>query len=307
LGARFLWSPALVGFFGLGAGLGWIALAPFEAFFGWWGHWGRGFGFGVYRNVNVFGMYRNAAFRGGAVYAGFNGFGGPHQRFGFASREQLMNASAFRGQLPVNPSRNSYQFASRQAFANPRLSSASNRQFFHTNFGANRVTNFTANRGAAGFSGANTARFGQTNASGRYTPQAQQAPRSNTSGWSRFGDPGASSAYRQNYSGAGTPQVHSGQESGWHTFGQAQPSRPAYNNSYQQSRPGGFSNYSAPRYSAPAQRYSAPATPHYSAPSAPHYSAPAARGGGGGGGHPSGGGGSHGGGGHSSGGGGHHR
>ena len=58
-GARFgvsLWSPALVGFFGWGggagvwAGLGWVALAPFEAFHAWWGHglFGRGgVGFGV--------------------------------------------------------------------------------------------------------------------------------------------------------------------------------------------------------------------------------------------------------------------
>jgi uncharacterized membrane protein YgcG len=309
-GARFLWSPALVGFFGFGAALGWVALAPFEAFFGWWGHWGHGFGFGVFHNVNIFSTYRNAAFRGGAVYAGYNGFGGPHQRFGFATREQLTNANAFRGQIPVNPSRGSYQLAARQASANPRLAAVSNRQFFHTNFANNRGATFANNRGITGFAGTNGA---------RYTPQAQQAPRSNanTSGWSRFGDPGRTSAYRQNYSGASVPQARPGQESGWHTFGQAQPSRPAnngYTNGYQQSRPGAYSNYSAPRYSAPAQRYSAPAAPrysapaapHYSAPSAPHYSAPSSHGGGGGGGRSSGGGGSHAGGGHSSGGGGHH-
>jgi hypothetical protein len=319
-GARYLWTPALVGFFGFGAGLGWIALAPFESFFGWWGHWGHGYGFGVFRNVNIFGMYRNAGFRGGAVYASYNGFGGPHQRFGFATREQLVNASAFRGQVPVNPSRGSYQLAARQPFANPRLASVSNRQFFHTNFATSRGTNSNYSRGATGFASTNSGRFAQNNTT-RYAPQTQQTQRSNTSGWSRFGDPGGASTYRPNYSAAGTPQVHTGQESGWHTFGQAQPSRPAYNgysngyrNSYEQSRPGGFGNYSAPRSSAPAQRYSAPAMPHYNAPAAPHYSAPSAphysapaqhfsapsfHGGGGGGGHSSGGGG------HSSGGGGH--
>lgn len=322
LGASYLWNPALVGFFGIGAGLGWIALAPFEAFFGWWGHWFRGGygGFGVFRNANIFGMYRNAAFRGGAVFGGYNGFGGPHQRFGFASREQLMNASAFHGQLPVGPSRGSYQLSNRQAFANPRLASASNRQFFHTNF--------TNNRGGTSFAGANN-RFGQ-NTGARYAQQAQQTPRSNTSGWSHFGDPGGASAYRQNFSGNnGASQARGNQESGWHTFGQAQPSTPAYNGyrgaspsanynrGYQQSRPGGYGNYSAPRYSAPTQRYSAPAQRYsapaqrYNAPSAPHYSAPSQHfsapsfHGGGGGGSRGGGGGSHGGG-HSGGGGGHH-
>ena len=303
--ASYLWSPALVGFFGLGVGLGWVALAPFESFFGWWGHWGRGGygGFGIYRGVNVFGMYRNAAFRGGAVYAGYNGFGGPHQRFGFAGREQLMNASAFRGQLPIGPSRGAYQFANRQAIANTRLASVSNRQFFHSNF--------TNSRGTTAFPSANRG-FIQ-NSGARYATQAQQQqPRANTgSGWSRFGDPGAS-AYRQNFSGGSAPQSRPAPESGWHTFGQAQPSTPGYNSfrgGYQPPRSSGYSNYNAPRYSAPAQQryspppaqhYSAPSTPHYSAPSQ-HYSAPSSRGGGGGGGSRGGGGG-----GHSGGGGGHH-
>ncbi len=327
-GARFFWRPALVGFFGFGTGLGWVALAPFEPFYGWWGHWGRGFGFGVYRNVNIFATYRNCGFRGGAVYARYNGFGGPHERFGFATREQLVNATAFRGQVPVSPSRESYRFASRQAFANPRLAAATNRQFFRTNFPNNRGANLA---GAPGFAAANGGRFAQNNGARyaqnngtRYAPQAQ-APRSNGSGWSRFGDPGGAAGYRQNYAAPGAAQVHPGQESGWHTFGQAQPSRPAYNgyrNGYE-PRPGGFGNYTAPRYSAPAPRYNAPAAPrysapppaHYSAPAAPHYSAPAphysapsfrgggggggaSRGGGGGGGASRGGGGGHGGGGH---------
>jgi hypothetical protein len=317
-----------VGFFGFGAGLGWVALAPFESFFGWWGHWGHGgyAGFGVYRNANVYGMYRNAGFRGGAVIAGYNGFGGPHQRYGFAGREQLTNVSAFRGQMPVGPSRGSYQFSNRQAFANPRLASATNRQFFHTNFAG-------TSRGSTGFAPASGARFAQNNGA-RYAPQAQQAPRGNSSGWNRFGDPGGASAYRQNFGSSPVPQAHSNQENGWHTFGQAQPSRPAYNGyrgtapsagyspnynrGSQQSRPEGFTNNNAPRYSAPTQHYSAPSAPHYSAPSTPHYSAPStpryntpsyhggggsSRGGGGGGSSHGGGGG---GGGHSGGGGGHH-
>ncbi len=74
---RHLWSPALVGFFGIGGvrvgigfgGLGWVALAPFEVFHPWWGHGfygGRGY-YGGYRNVTVINVYRNARVHGGAI------------------------------------------------------------------------------------------------------------------------------------------------------------------------------------------------------------------------------------------------
>ena len=55
IGARAYWSPALVGFFGFGRGIGfafgsigWVPLAPFEVFHPWWGAggFGRG-GFGL--------------------------------------------------------------------------------------------------------------------------------------------------------------------------------------------------------------------------------------------------------------------
>ncbi|MBV9503142.1 MAG: FecR domain-containing protein, partial [Acidobacteriaceae bacterium] len=36
--ASYWWNPALVGFFGWGGGLGWVALAPYEIFHPWWGH-----------------------------------------------------------------------------------------------------------------------------------------------------------------------------------------------------------------------------------------------------------------------------
>ena len=322
-GAHYFWRPALVGFFGFGSGLGWVALAPFEPFFGWWGRWGRGwYGYGGYRSVNVFATFRNANFRHGAIYAGYNNFGGPRQHYEFAGREHLMNATAFRGQIPVTPSRTSYQFAARQAVANPRLAVANNRQFFRTNLGNGR--------GAGTFAGANSGRFGQNNAA-RYAPQAQPSARTNSNGWSRFGDPGGASRYRQNFDRT-APQARVNEDSGWHTFGQAQPSAPAYNGNrstppsgnyspnynrgYQNQRPGGFANgftgggnYNAPHYSAPAApRYSAPPAPHYSAPAMPHYnapsqhySAPSFHGGGGGGSRGGGGGG------RSGGGGGHHR
>ena len=280
--ASYFWNPALVGFFGwggIGIGLGWVALAPFELFHPWWG--GRlGFGwrggFGNYRNGNLAGIYRNAAIRGGAMTTAYNSFGRSNQRYSPATRGQLTGATPFHGQMPVSPTRASYQFSNRAANANPRLASAANRQFFqHQQFG---------NRG--GFSNAQRGSFTQPGSHG-FAPNSQgayagrnsysAAPRtSGAGGWQRFGDPGTSNGLRQGFMG--------GQEaSGWHRFGQPPPSASAnsrpgnqYSGNYQ-SRPLGMNGYNAgrPAYSAP--RYNSPATPryNYSAPSAPRYSAPA--------------------------------
>lgn len=349
-GARFgvsLWSPALVGFFGWGggvgvwAGLGWVALAPFEAFHAWWGHglFGRGGfgfrggfggGFGFDRNVNIASMYRNAGIRGGAMTAAYDRFGGPGQRFSPATGGQLSSASVFRGGVPVSPTRGSFQFSNRQAVANPRLASAANRQFF---------------RSGPGMSGA---RFGSPAAAHGVAPNMQRpagmrnsygVPAASSGGWQRFGAPGNSSNFRQSFNGGQ-------EESGWHHFGQPQGSAPgayggarqgatqpgygrAYGPGNYQSRPQGANSPAVqPRSGSPSYggynggngggrsaftppRYSAPSAPHYNAPSAaprssePHFSAPSSRESGGG--SSRGGGGSHGGGGGGShgGGGGH--
>lgn len=312
IGPRYLWNPALVGFFGVGTGvglafsaLGWVALAPFELFHAWWGFgFGHGFGFGGYgfvRGANLVGMYRNAAIRGGAMMAAYSSFGGLRQRFSPATGAQLRGATLFHGQVPVSPSRTSYQFSARSAVANPRLASAANRQFFST-----RGTGFTQRTAADGFAraGATQSSYGRTN---NYAPAARSQ---SSSGWQRFGDPGRSTGMSQGFA-AGQ------QDSGWHHFGEARQATPAYN--YGRSY-GPSGNYSSPRYSAPQQRQSFSgyggasngfaggrstySPPHYSAPqaqhySAPHYSAPSSHGGGeshsggGGGGSHGGGGGGH--------------
>jgi len=360
VGASYFWNPALVGFFGWGGfglsfglgGLGWVALAPFELFHPWWGHglWGgRGYSggydrFGLTRGADIGRMYRNAAIRGGAMTAAYNGFGGPNHRYTAATRGQLTNANLFRGQIPVNATRASSQFSTRQATANPRLASVANRQFFTHQSVAGRSAGFAASR-SSGFATRGTAaqqsmhgvppnlRSNAGAAAGR-SYGAQSTAGRTSGGWQRFGDPGTPNGGRQAFAAE--------DHSGWHRFGEAsgsnaagarstfaQPSRtPAastfnrpnapssarsFGGNYQ-SRPlqtprtsSSFANSGA-RYSAP--HYSTPSTQHYSAPaaphySAPHYSAPAAHGGGGSS-HGGGGGGSHGGGGHSSSSG-HHR
>jgi hypothetical protein len=286
------WSPALVGFFGFGGrgfgvgvglgfgGFGWVALAPYEVFHPWWGRGGYGFG-----ATFAIAGFRNAGIRGGALVAGYNGsFGGVRQRFAAATHSQLVGASGFAGRLPFSAGAASYRFSSRAAVANPRLSVAQNRTYFHS----------AAVGGArSGFAGAG------------------RAPSGGSGGWQRFGSPASSSTFRQGYS-------QRSEQSGWHSFGEPQSGNragygaPGQRNAAPQPR---YSAPAAPRYSAPstprysapaAPRYSAPAAPRYNAPAAPRYSAPPARGGeshpssggghsnGGGGGHSSGGGGRHG-------------
>lgn len=247
LSAHF-WSPALVGFFGWRNGsIGWAALAPYERLQPWWGRgsWGgsRPYGpngFGSWRNVNVWSTYRNTMFRGGAVFASSSGFGGPHSRFGFATREQLGGANFIHGQMPVGPNRSSYWFTNRPAATNSRFSSASNSRFFQYR------------------------QLPRQNGSSIVNSQANTGGRS-AYGWQRFGDPGSGNSYSQGLaSGSG--------ESGWHQFGRPQQSYPPAS-SYRQSysyRPyseagRSHSNYGGSLYksSSSAPRYSEPQQQHY--------------------------------------------
>lgn len=273
-GFGFRWSPAEVSFFGFGGGLGWVSLAPFEVFHPWWG---RGFrGYEPFRGYDVQRFYRNAAIRGGALTAGFNGFAGAGHRYSFATSGQLRSAELYHGGLPVSPNASSYRFTDRAVNANPRFTQAASRTFF--------------SRSQQSFGGSARPGF--------------NSPAS--SGWQRFGSPAAAAPRAQQSFTSRQPSGNA--ESGWHSFGQPQAPRanaPAPSYSYRAPANQNYGGYRAPAPAAPRYNYSAPAAPHYSAPSAPrnsapHYSAPAPRGNnGGGGGHPSGGGG------HSSGGGGH--
>lgn len=184
--SSYLWSPALVGFFGWGgfgaawSGLGWVALAPFELFHPWWGHgffghggWGYGnrFGnYGIQRNANIAGMYRNAAIRGAAMTSQFNRFGMGGQRFGRATTAQLRNASLFRGGLPATPTRASLQFSNRQATPNPRLASVANRQFFEHQHPSQTT------RGSLAQQQMHTQQSLRASSSGGFRPGASSAP-----------------------------------------------------------------------------------------------------------------------------------
>jgi hypothetical protein len=283
IGFGFGWSPARVGFFGFGGGLGWIALAPYEVFHPWWG---AGYhSFNSFRAYNVQQYYRNAAIRGGAMTASLGAFGGPGRHYSVASMGQLSAASLYRGGVPVSPSGGSYRFSDRQVAANPRFAQAASRTFF------SRPQQFSAPRQSFG-----------------------SAPSAGSGGWQRFGSPGNYASQQRTTPGFNS-RPSGGTESGWHSFGQSQPPRYSYSAPAAQSYSAPpAQHYNAPpvqHYNAPpAQRYSAPNYNSYRAPAAPRYSAPVQKNNapsapkphnsGGGGGHAGGGGG------HSGGGGGHH-
>jgi len=268
--ARYAWSPAVVGFFGWGGGfgvsfggIGWVPLAPFEVFHPWWGHgyYGAGrYGFRPYnfnmRYADMGRMYRNANFRGGALSASFNGFGGPGQHFRPATRAQLTNATFFRGQVPVSPTSSAFRFSNRQAIPNTRLAAATSQHFFQRST-FNRVS-------TAQFATPQVQHGVPPNSQGRLvgTGNATNQPRQTTSGWQRFGDPRNPTASGFN---SGTEQ------GGWHRFGQPQGSVPGnYGNR------NSFVAPSTPRYSAPSSpRYNPSSQPRYNTPAMPRYTAPA--------------------------------
>jgi hypothetical protein len=143
---RHYWSPALVGFFGFGPGVGigfgfgnvgWVALAPFEPLYAWWGHgFYAGFRSPGYFNrginvtsVNITNVYRNARVASGISSVTATDF--RQGRFGNISRTtgaQIHEAGLVRGQLPVAPSAASLRYSNRAVANIPR--SSENVHFF---------------------------------------------------------------------------------------------------------------------------------------------------------------------------------
>jgi FecR protein len=299
------WAPAYVGFFGFGGGfglgvgfgfggVGWVALAPFEAFHPWWG---RGFygGFrgGVFgnhttivNNANVFNSYRNARIAGGAIGVNAAGFGRGGS-FTALNRSQLQSAGLVHGVLPVSPDRSSLRFSDRavsgrfpqsrsQSFASRmQAPSVSHASFDQQQRGMQQMSRGNFNQPAAGNSGA-----------GGWQRSGGAASESAAHGWNRFGEP----LHGTNGTGEASQANRS--------YSPAASSRESYGSSVRISPP----VVQQRGYSAP-NSYSAPRSYGGSSP-APGNSAP--RGSGGGAARPSGGGHSSGGG-HASGGGGHHR
>ncbi|HLY20499.1 MAG TPA: FecR family protein [Bryobacteraceae bacterium] len=143
---RHYWSPGLVAFFGFGPGVGvgfgfgnvgWVALAPFEPLYAWWG---RGF-YAGYRNpayfnrnvnitsVNIQNIYRNARVNNAVATVSAGDFRqGRFSNIVRATGSQIHDAGLVRGQLPVAPSAANLRYSNRAVAIMPR--SSDNVHFF---------------------------------------------------------------------------------------------------------------------------------------------------------------------------------
>jgi hypothetical protein len=290
------WAPAYVGFFGFGGGIGvgvgfgfggvgWVALAPFEAFHPWWG---RGF-YGGFRggfygghttivnNFNVYNSFRNARVAGGAIGVNTAGFG-RGGTIAALNRSQLQSAGAVHGVLPVSPDRSSLRFNDRSVSGRfPQARS----QSFASRMQAPRVEHATFEQQQRGMEQMSRGNFSQP---GRgFGGVGGGAGESAAHGWNRFGEPIHGSG------AAGSPSSFNRGESPSANYraggGAVRIGPPIVQQGNAQRGNASPGNYSQPRSFGGARV----------APSAP-----ANRGGGNGGARPSGAG-------HSGGGGGHHR
>jgi hypothetical protein len=303
---RVWWHPAMVGFFGFGGvgvgvgfgfgNVGWIPLAPFEAFHPWYGPgWFRGgarYGFAtnVVNNINVGGFYRNAGVPGGARAVTAEDFQRGMFRNQIAvNRSQLQQASLVRGAVPMTPTANNLRFSERGASAATPRADIGSQRFF------SRMTP----AGGAGLAAQQRTPFMQQQAAvrsafgaGATGIRSQAAAPAGGSGWDRFGEPNRVGGPAGS---AGTPAG-----GGWDRFGSPQVASPQAQSRVAQPQrqfaAPDSARYAAPGYGGSRSLQVAPpiVQPRQAAPSGGGYRggpAPAYRGGGGGGGgRPSGGG-----------------
>ena len=225
IGVRHYWSPALVAFFGFGAGnvhvglgfgrVGWVPLAPHEPYYPWYG---RGY-YGGYRgggyvdrsvhitNVNIINTYRNARIRNGmsGVDAGSFGRGG-HNVYR-VSRNEIHQAGLVRGQLPLAPDRSSLRLADREVRNMPR--GGGNTQFY-TRRQAAQVERVPFAEQQRSFQ-----RAAQVPAGGAGMPGRTGSGAANK-GWRRIGEPSQGMQGGQQVRG---PSPARNGDPGWRRFG----------------------------------------------------------------------------------------
>jgi hypothetical protein len=314
-GARPLWAPAYVSFLGLGRGIGiglglgfrsigWLALGPFDAAFGWWGHhngysavgigsiarinnYGRGFPRsmnGRYTS-NLQAAMTNANVRRGITTMPSSQFGRgmPARDFGRGvDAATLRSAQMVRGTLPVVPTRASLMPGNRMAGQSAiPARSINSTHFYSRNPAPARTESFSQRAGQI----QQMVRQGPTSAANYGARGANTAERSGNAGYgntnrSGFGNsrpatpqgqPGNSN-WRQFSSRA--PNSQGGQAPSYNNGGYGgMRSQPAPNDRGYQSRPGapqqgGWQSYPRANQAAPSNRaggWNAPA-PRTSAP-----------------------------------------
>lgn len=230
-GPRFghaYWSPALVGFFGFGAGgvnigfgfgnVGWVPLAPYEPFHRWWGggRWGYGYG-GFYdrtvvvNNVNIRGTFRNARYLNGITAMRSSEFGragigrGNMVRVGAGDLER---AGSVRGMLPLAPSRASLAASNRSV--NPaRFPRTISQQRFFSHRAAPQVNHVSFDQQRQGMERLSHSAFNQPREGGAASGFGRGTPAGSPAGhgWRRAEEPASRAA---------TPS--GGNRGGWQRF-----------------------------------------------------------------------------------------
>jgi hypothetical protein len=296
------WSPALVAFFGFGGAgvgvgfgwgnVGWVPVAPFEAFHPWWGHgyYGRAniTNVTIVNNTNITNIYRNARITNGVTAVSATDFGRARITNGNLIRVgqgEITRANLVRGQLPLAPSRQSLALSDRavRTASLPRVNP--NMQFFSRQqpqpvqrvpFEQQRQVVESAARHAFGSAAVPSRAGWPRSAASAPSNTAAQASRP-TNGWHTFGETAPSGQPNATRPAPQTPRAPSGQDGGWRRFGEPSPNRPpAQSGMYRNAEP-------APRYEPPARPYSAPprsesgyqrfgqAVPQYHPQSEPRY------------------------------------
>ncbi len=227
--SRQYWSPALVGFFGWGGvgmgfgNIGWVPLAPFEAFHPWWGRANYGHYDVMIRNMRINTVSVSTAYINSRVPGGITAMrrldfeGGRFHNLTHYSGEQIGRASVVQGGLPIAPSASNLRYSDRQVAGTPRTTRTTGfaaRQpapavqripFAEQQRSFQQATVASRTAGAVRPGGESTAP-GSTRPSGAAASSAVGAGRAVTQsgqtgepgGWRRVGEPGGPS------SGAGT-------------------------------------------------------------------------------------------------------
>jgi len=214
-GPRNYWSPALVGFFGWGApgfgaslgfgfgfgNVGWVPLAPFEAFHPWYGRGAGGFRNSIVNNTNIANVYRNGRFNGAVTGMRAGDFGRSavgRSNFVHASATDLAHAGITSGGMPISPNRESRGFgASPAAGGNfqgmPRTNE--NARFFS----APSRSAGAPGTASGGFTGGRTApagSFGARSSTGGSSAGGGSPAGGSSGGWRRF-DPSSSGGFQR--------------------------------------------------------------------------------------------------------------
>ena len=235
--ARYYWSPALVGFFGWGGGIGvgvgfgfggvgWVPLAPFEAFHPWWGrgYYGgfRGGAFNgstIVNNVNIVNNYRNARINGAVMGSSTANFGRSAQ-YTALNRSQIQSAGLVRGALPVAPDHASLRMTNRAPSGNFTQSRVNS---FASHAQAPRVDHVAFDqqqRGMQQLSRSNLSGSG-AGAGNSFSRGASPAAGGNGGGWRTVGDrPPSAAGGSFNNPASGGSAAGSQATHGWGRFGE---------------------------------------------------------------------------------------